>query len=431
MIVRVDKPLYGGSFQTDSAEVLPFVLTGETVSLEREVPQVLECSPERVSPRCAHFGTCGGCQYQHSTYANQLELKRVILADTLAEAGLLDLPPMRTHSGAPWEYRNRIRVRLEPEANGLGVRPGYSRRTTNDFLPITMCPIASPLLWGAVEMLVQCASGSSNVARWLRSVAEVELFCNAVESHLQLQFYLRDAAYARAQPQAFGDVCAQLRYALPELSAAAAELALELNRRTRRTWPGQSWGASGIPVDTATQSFWVGRGAFFQVNRHLVDRLVALVTEHAGSGSLAWDLFAGVGLFTLPLAEQFSHVVAVEAGDNAAADLLRASRGAKTGRGFTAIHSSAHEFLRTQEIQRERPEVVVLDPPRAGLGAAASAILARIAPSRIVYVSCDPVTLARDLAVLTGSGYAIEALDLIDLFPQTFHLETVVQLSRR
>ncbi len=430
-MVRIKNPLYGGSFQTDHASVLPFVLPGEKVLLEQDLPQVLEFSPERVSPRCVHFGVCGGCHYQHSTYANQLELKRQVLADTLAQAGLLDLPPICTHSGPPWEYRNRIRIRLEPALDGLGVRPGYSRRTTNDFLPITMCPIASPLLWRAVETLVQCASGPGAVARWLRSVAEVELFCNAQESHLQLQFYLSDAAYARAEPQTFQDLWAQLRHALPELSAAAAELAPELDRRTRRTWPGQSWGAPGIPVETATQIFWVSRGAFFQVNRYLVDRLVALVAKYAGGGSLAWDLFAGVGLFTLPLAERFSHVVAVEAGDAAAADLLRASRGTKTGRNFTAIHSSAHEFLRAQQIQRERPEVVVLDPPRAGLGAAASAILARMVPTRIVYVSCDPVTLARDLAVLTGAGYAIEALDLIDLFPQTFHLETVVHLSRR
>ena len=122
-------------------------------------------------------------------------------------------------------------------------------------------------------------------------------------------------------------------------------------------------------------------------------------------------------------------MVAVEAGNIAAADLAVAARGGKGRPAFEAVHSSAFDFLRTREFQRDRPSLIVLDPPRAGIGADAAEILTRIAAPHIVYVSCDPVTLARDLAILT-SAYRIASIDLIDLFPQTFHMETVVHLHK-
>ena len=118
------------------------------------------------------------------------------------------------------------------------------------------------------------------------------------------------------------------------------------------------------------------------------------------------------------------------AGDIAAAALAAAGKGGKGGRGFEAVHAPALDFLRARELQRERPELIVLDPPRAGLGAEGAAILGRIGAARLVYVSCDPVTLARDLAVLAEAGYRLEAVTLADLFPQTFHMETVVHLAR-
>ena len=295
-----------------------------------------------------------------------------------------------------------------------------------------MCPITAPLLLRAAEALLALANDPV-ARRWLDSVSEVELFCLPDESHLQLSLFLREAAAALRNPGSFGAFCELLRTDLPELAGAGAELDPDLNRRSRRTWAGASWGAPGFAYHAAEHSYWVSRGAFFQVNRFLIDRLVALVVE-GQRGRLAWDLFAGVGLFTQALTGRFSQVVAVEGGEIAAADLMRAGRGGKGQPAFEAVRSSTLDFLRAREVQRERPDLIVLDPPRAGLGVEGSAILARLGassapPPRIVYVSCDPVTLARDLAVLTRSAYRIDAVDLVDLFPQTYHLETVVHLS--
>jgi len=150
--------------------------------------------------------------------------------------------------------------------------------------------------------------------------------------------------------------------------------------------------------------------------------LVELVTK-GRSGKLAWDLYAGVGLFSRPLATTFAEVVAVEAAAN---DLVRSFR----GKGQRAIAATTLEFLRQAVLERERPELVVMDPPRAGVGAEVCDLLSRVKAAEMVYVSCDPTTLGRDLKAVVDSGYRLHQLHLVDMFPQTFHQETVAVLRR-
>jgi len=160
------------------------------------------------------------------------------------------------------------------------------------------------------------------------------------------------------------------------------------------------------------------------VNRWLVDALVGNVTTHA-SGALAWDLFAGVGLFARQLADRFARVIAVESAPASIAALTHNLHETSA----SAVKADTLEFLRRAR-SGELPDLIVVDPPRTGLGAETTAMLAEIAAPEVVYVSCDPATLARDLRALLGTGYAIEHITLADLFPQTFHLETVVRLRR-
>ena len=423
---RVLTPLYGGTFTTEEGSAVAFVLPGEEIETAPLV--VLEASPNRVAPGCSHFGTCGGCQYQHAGYATQLEFKRTILEGILTGAGLSGLPALESHSAEPYGYRNRIRVRIEAEPGGR-IRAGYNLRGSNDFLPVGMCPIAAPLLWRAASALVELAESDALVRRWLAITAELELFCTPDEGKLQLQFLVRTGDGGRRESSSFAGLCERIKAVLPELTGAGAVLDPELNRRARKLWAGTTWGAKGLnyPVGAAGagRQYWLPRGAFFQVNRFLIERMVELVTA-GRSGALAWDLFAGVGLFSRALAERFDQVVAVEGAEAAMGSLGSAARAQP---GIEPVHSATLDFLRTRELQRERPALVVLDPPRAGLGVEGAAILARIAPGEIVYVSCDPTSLARDLTVLTA-GYTVTAIDLIDLFPQTFHLETIVRLRR-
>jgi 23S rRNA (uracil1939-C5)-methyltransferase len=439
--VDVQNPLYGGSFATSSGAAEAFVLPGELV--EAAPLRILEPSPHRTAPACDHFGACGGCHYQHAAYPAQLDLKRTILTNLLTESGLTHLPKIQTESGPEWNYRNRIRLRIEPDATGK-LHAGYSLRGTNDFLPIHMCPIAAPLLWRAAETLLNLAETDPLTSRWLSLTSELELFCTPGESQLQLQFFLRNAEAAKRETPTFPTLCDHLAAAIRvphprgarvgsseglaetiQLTGASATLDPELNRRARRAWSGATWGAAGLNYPAAGRLYWLPRGAFFQVNRFLIDRLVELVTA-GKSGPLAWDLYAGVGLFTRALAETFAHVVAVEGAEPAAQSLQSAAK----GKGIEPIHSATLDFLRAREHQRERPSLIVLDPPRAGLGPEAAQILARVAAPTVVYVSCDPTTLARDLTILTAA-YKIDSIHLIDLFPQTFHIETIVHLTRQ
>jgi 23S rRNA (uracil1939-C5)-methyltransferase len=375
-------------------------------------------APETATPCCPHFGVCGGCQHQDLAYSEQLRLKRSRLEEILHNAPISDLPEIAVHSGEPWAYRNRIRLRLEHNGDERFV--GYNRADSTQFLGISTCPIAAPVLWTAAEALLAAAARDRDTAAWFDAATQVELFCNDDLSRVQLT--LLCPKKTALQPASFTRAIAALN--LPQLAGAAAVQVEARTGRPLRTLA--ETGASGLSYRVGEKSYWVSRGSFFQVNRFLLQTLVDLVTKDR-SGELAWDLFAGVGLFSHILARSFAQVTAVEANPTAASD-LRVALG-KLGAQHIAVEATTLDFLRSAVLQRDRPELIVLDPPRAGAGAEACTLLQRLAPHSIVYVSCDPTTLARDLRTLQPH-YRIAALHLVDLFPQTSHVETVVELQR-
>jgi 23S rRNA (uracil1939-C5)-methyltransferase len=431
MKLHIEKVVYGGNglahaedgAKTGSTVFVPFTLPQEIVEAqvtkehsgfaEAELVRVVDPSPDRVEPRCAHFGSCGGCNYQHASYEAQLQLKQEILRETLNRASLAPLPAIEVHAGEPWEYRNRIRLRVA-EVDGR-MRVGYLRRGSTEFLPVQMCPIATPVLWRAAEALLELNDAP---VPWRSALEEVELFTSPDQRTVQMTIFVR------REPKGFTAFCEALQERLPEL--AGVGLAVMENtargRKTVRVRAGSTWGREGLNYTVGGESYWVSRGGFFQVNRHMIDPLLNLVT-HGRSGYLAWDLYAGVGLFSRSLGKSFDEVVAVEA---AADDLARSFR----GRGQRAVAATTVDFLRQAILQRERPDLVVMDPPRAGVGAEVCNLLARVQPEEIVYVSCDPVTLGRDLRLMVDSGYRLHELHMVDMFPQTFHQETVVVMRR-
>jgi len=174
----------------------------------------------------------------------------------------------------------------------------------------------------------------------------------------------------------------------------------------------------GVTTPIEYAGFQVSRNSFFQVNRFLIDPLVDCATANA-QGGWAVDLYAGVGLFSVKLAERFARLTAVESGASSFRDLEH-----NFPQG--AVNASVEDYLANLQ---EKPDFILADPPRAGLGKLVVKELARIQAPRLTIVSCDPATLARDLQGLVASGYVIQKITLVDLFPQTFHLETVVELS--
>jgi len=421
-LVTIEKPVYGGSFlaRVDGKAIfVPLTLPGEQARIrvvedrekrgyaKAELDQLLSTAPERIVPRCPHFGPCGGCNYQHTGYAHQLDIKKAILRETLERAGVAVPDDIAILSAQPWEYRNRIRVGFDANGN-----PGYRARRSHELVAIRECPIAAPLLVRAAiatgEMLARVPSN-------LRP-HEALLFCDGEESALLATFFVKEPVQLRLDPLA-----AALRERIPQLQGA------ELAVGGRPGHPARSlaqWGIPSLTYRTRETEYRVDHGAFFQVNRWLLDQLVEHVTA-GQSGALAWDLFAGVGLFARQLADRFERVCAVEsAGASTAA--LSANL---AGGGGEAVAMPVLEFLRSRA-GTERPNLIVVDPPRTGLGDDINRRLCEVAAPTIAYVSCDPATLARDLRTLLASGYALESVSLADLFPQTFHLETVARLRR-
>jgi 23S rRNA (uracil1939-C5)-methyltransferase len=419
-LVQIEKPIYGGAFLArveGKAVFVPLALPGEQARVRviqekrsyasAEIAEIVAAAPERIIPPCRHFGACGGCAYQHANYAAQLTFKQHILRETLKRDGVRAREEIHLLSAEPWRYRNRIRLAFDAHGD-----PGYRGRRSHAIIPIAECPIAAPLL-------VEAAQACADVARQFTpqfSPTGVSLFCNPTETALLATIFTAGSVHARVE-----EFSRDLRRRIPAL--AGVEFAVESRGSEQpRIWA--RWGATSIDNRAAGFDYRVGHGAFFQVNRWLVDALVDRVTANQ-SGSLAWDLFAGVGLFARRLAASFERVIAVESAPAAATALAHNL----SGTSATAVKADTVAFLR-RNTHGPRPDLIVTDPPRTGLGAEVCALLAGIAAPAMVYVSCDPATLARDLRSLIASGYAIQSITLADLFPQTFHLETIVHLRR-
>jgi 23S rRNA (uracil1939-C5)-methyltransferase len=341
-----------------------------------------------------------------------VEMKVAILRETLQRARIKEIPDIAAVTGEPFGYRNRVRLHVERNPFSLC----YKRRNSHANLPVATCPIAAPVLQRAFQALNQ-EGGRLGLGDWAR---EIELFASEDERRLLMAVWTEKRADDVERSLAL--LWAALRETLPELAGAAVS-AMEKERRAPRVLAKA--GDDSLRYRAGGREYRVSAGSFFQVNRFLVDRLVDLVTA-GESGSAAWDLYAGVGLFSLPLTERFTEVTAVETGSSAVRDLRENLRGTK----HRVASAETAAFLRqAAERGAEAPDLVVADPPRDGLGAVVTTLLGRIRPRRITYVSCDPATLSRDVAALLESGYRLAQMHLVDLFPQTFHLESVTHLT--
>jgi 23S rRNA (uracil1939-C5)-methyltransferase len=429
MEVRIEKLVYGGdglAHHDGQTVFVPLVLPGELVRIESaarkkkfvrgRLDQVLEASAERVAAPCPYFGRCGGCQYQHMPYEAQIRYKAEILRETLGRIGRIQWAgPIETHSSPPFGYRNRAQWKLRSKQDGSSAASGigYFEAGSTRLCAVDECAILSPRLAETFAKLRALVTHS----KVLSAIDEVEAFADSADEKVLLSLSAERLA------ESAESIAAALREAVPE--------ALSILIQERRADKFELFGPGYLTYSAGGHPFRVGHLSFFQVNRFLVDTLIAAVVGEA-RGRLALDLFAGVGLFTVALAKQFDRVVGVESNLAAAADLevnLQGSSGASPSRR----HATAEAFL---SHWNETPDLVVLDPPRAGVEPEALARLKKLAPSRIHYLSCDPATLGRDLAILVGTEespgpFTIYNINLFDIFPQSYHMEVLVRLKRR
>jgi 23S rRNA (uracil1939-C5)-methyltransferase len=443
------KLVYGGEalgHYQGQPVLVPRALPGERLEVEavrtakgvlRARPlRVLEPAPERIQPPCPYFGRCGGCQYQHLAAPSQIAWKKEILRETLRRLGKIVWEgEIVVHAAEPWHYRNQAQLKVGRGPDGR-LALGFFEAESHRLFPVDVCLILSARLGSILAELSH--------PEWLDRLAtcrEIELLADDRDERVMIT--LRgdfDGVAAQALAE-------DLLRRLPGVATVAVER-------------GRAWASFGQPALTyrvGEFEYRISPGSFFQASRFLLPELVRAVVapgdgDHwspspasssspqnpaAGAASppdeslphrpaLALDLFAGVGLFTLPLARRFAQVIGVEANPKSAADLA-ANAGAQGLGNIRTVAETAFDFLR--RFARVGPDLVVLDPPRAGVGANALQFLAGLRPHRIHYISCSPPTLARDLAYLIARGYRLASLDLFDLFPQTYHIECLARLD--
>ena len=431
MQLRIEKLIYGGDglahFPGDAngrakAVFVPFSLDGEEIEgdiveqktgfARARIEKIRTPSPDRVSPRCPYFLKCGGCQYQHVDYRRQLNAKSAILAETLRRTAGIELPSeLAVHPSPEWNYRNRARLKVRASSR---FALGFYRFRSHDLLPAEQCPISSFLINRVISSLWEIGRKTALAPE----LSELELFANHTDEQLLLEAYFKEGAPRKRIRQ----TCEELAKAAPEVIGVAA-FAQPDSGRLAEPKRLAAVGATELQYQTKSAQYRVSAGAFFQVNRFLIDELVHLATGRA-SGELALDLYAGVGLFSSVLAKSFARVMAVESSPTSHADLLH-----NAPPQVKAALATTEQFL--GQVRGLAPDWVLADPPRAGLGENVIRGLAKLGSPPITYVSCDPATLARDLRRLSSLGYRILEARLIDLFPQTFHIESVFHLAAR
>jgi len=322
---------------------------------------------------------------------------------------------IRARTAEPLHYRNRAQWAVR-HANPRAL--GYYLPETNVIMPVDCCDVLSPALASAFSQLQELTRSGSLPPE----VLEIEAFADSSDSKIALNIAFKEFAAPAAQ------LTSLFRETVPGL-----ESLLLLDQKRKKF---ELSGPGYLLHQAAGYEFRVSHLSFFQVNRFLIEDLLKAVIAGA-NGKFALDLYAGVGFFTLPLAKQFQRVVSVDANLSATRNLRENAE--KAGVAVVSENEHTEEFLKKTS---ETPDFVVLDPPRAGLGQSAAQKLADLGPAEIAYLSCDPSTLARDLAILLQTApkpaglpasahrYELASVDFFDLFPHTFHIETLVRLRK-
>lgn len=352
--------------------------------------EVLEPSPYRVDPLCPYFGDCGGCQWQHVDYATQTQYKSRIMAEQLAHVGRLPGVDVRPTIGMgdPWGYRNSARLTVGP--NGA---LGFQRAESHEVVAVEDCLILHPLLRDLLRTLDV-------------EFPELRALTLRASTRTGERMIVLETA---------GDEPPEMEVDIP----VSCVLALEDGRVATLI------GETAIHEEVAGRRYRISPTSFFQVNTWGAERLVEIVAEalEPQGWERLLDLYCGVGLFGLALAGRVGEVVGVESAPSAVADALVNAEGMDN---VTLVEGFAEEAMAALE---GGFDLAIVDPPRGGVHPAALRALVEKRPRRIAYVSCEPTTLARDCAALAGAGYRLRWVQPVDMFPQTYHIESVALLE--
>jgi len=354
------------------------------------VIQILRPSVKRISPKCPHFGTCGGCHFQHINYADQLSVKRSVVKEQLRRIGGIQNPAVDEVVPSPliWQYRNTMQFHINSEGHICFRKSGGT-----ESVQIHECYLPMEPIWRFFHSLTFSPSDFGK---------RIEIRCDNAQS-MMLNIEGHRIAYFN-------------------------HLAEDLSFTVQKTDPFEKVvsGKKSLFINVLGARFQISPGSFFQVNMPVAEAMIRYLENNLplDSETNLLDLYCGVGLFSRFFAEKVAHIDAIELSTDAASDFIVNL----SGRGSVSFRQGTVEQILPQ--LKIHGGVAILDPPRSGLKPRALDAIVRIAPLFIAYVSCDPATLARDLRSLLASGYQLKRITPFDMFPQTYHVETVVLMSR-
>jgi 23S rRNA (uracil1939-C5)-methyltransferase len=399
LTVKLEKLTYGGDalgrLSDGRAVFVPFALPGETVRIRSvdekrghvraELVEVLEPSPERISPKCLHFGVCGGCHYQNLPYQSQLAVKTEILQQQLRRIGKIEDPPMNqiVPSATEWNYRNHVQFHLTRDGK-LGYVDAHSRSV----IPIREChlpELSLNVLWPRLEF--DPGLGLERVS--LRVGMEEETML-VLESD---------------SPNP------------PELELKADLSVVHLTSNDGIVMAGDDH----VTMRLNDRLFHVSAASFFQVNTELAGKMVSHLLVHlpVSPATTLLDVCCGVGLFSAFFAPRVGRLIGIESSQSACEDF---AINLDEFDNVELYEAPAEDVLPVLDV---KPDIVIVDPPRLGLEKRALDALLTFSPVKIAYVSCDPSTLARDAACLVAGGCRLVQVTPFDLFPQTYHIESI------
>jgi len=418
---------------------LPYAVPGDVVRariveskadyLRGAIEQIEKPSADRVTPSCRHFGRCGGCQWLHLKDEAQLHWKAEILRVQLARlGGFRDVPlePLvRPTDGLGYRSRAQLQVR---EVEGW-YEFGFFAPASHRVVPVGTCPLLHPMLNEILEGLAR--QRTPPLTKLVPGLHEVWLLASPQSNQSLLTLVGLPVERASLRHLFF-----ILRERVPHL----AGLLLMGTEKTDRSQAGRSepavrfldrFGDGHLTMQAAGYRFRVDASSFFQPSEAAAETLIHLVLDMAAleGNERVVDLYCGVGTFTVPLAQRAATVIGVEGNSRAARDAEFNLRSAGVAEKARVLRMPVSRSLETR-VLGEKADVVVLDPPRQGLERAVPEGMVALQPRRIIYVSCDPSTLARDLKRLVERGYELRQVIPLDLFPQTYHIESVTLLER-
>ena len=394
-----------------------------------KIERIIEPSPHRIEPACESFGKCGGCAFLHMDYAEELELKLRRVEDAFSRIGGFDLKVSAIHGAERTEgYRNKV-IYAVGRQNGRAVA-GFFRERSHDIIPVERCLIQSP----------DADAAAAAVCRWIDKF-DVSIYDEGTGRGLMRHIFVRKAfgtgqtavcLIATARLPHTDALVQELKEALPDVTS----IVLCINKRAGNAVLGDKfitlYGEAYIEDTLCSLRFKLSPRSFFQINPPQAERLYLKALEYAApaSGGTAIDLYCGTGTISLVLASKCGHVIGVETVAEAVSD-ARENAEKNNVSNAEFICADAAEAALTLKARGVVPEVVVVDPPRKGLALGLTDTIAEMSPARVVYVSCDPATLARDIKLFAAAGYVPVRAECYDMFPRTPHVETCVLLSHK